>query len=315
MEPPFMSQPSFSFGNAYAPAAEPAPESLVKDTTTQAFAKDVLDESRRQPVLVDFWAPWCGPCKQLTPVLEKAVRDAKGGVRLVKMNIDDHPQIAGQLGIQSIPAVIAFVDGRPVDGFMGALPESQVKAFIDKIAGPNAGGAEIEAALAEAEGLVESGAAAEAAQLYAAILAAEPENVKALVGLARCHIATGQVENAKALLDSLPAEKAADPLVAGVKAQIALAEQTAALGDEGELRARIAKNPKDFEALFDLALLRNARDDREEATDLLLEIVRANRNWEEEKARKQLVQLFEAWGMTDPASLSGRRRLSSLLFS
>jgi len=308
-----MNQPSYSFGDTFAPPAAGS-EDWIRDTTTQAFAKDVLEESRRQPVLVDFWAPWCGPCKQLTPVLEKQIKAAKGAVRLVKMNIDDHPQVAGQLGIQSIPAVIAFVDGRPVDGFMGALPESQVKSFIEKLAGPDAG-AEIEAALAEADALIEQGAAADAAQIYAAILAAEPENVKAVVGLARCHIAAEQSDKAIALLDALPASAANDPAVAGVRAQLALLEQSAELGEEGELRARIEANPKDFEAMFDLALLMNAKGDREAATDLLLEIVRANRNWEEEKARKQLVQLFEAWGMTDEATLSGRRRLSSILFS
>ncbi len=309
-----MNQPSYSFGSSYQPAPDAAGGDLVRDTTTQTFANDVIEESRRQPVLVDFWAPWCGPCKQLTPVLEKVVKGARGAVRLVKMNIDDHPQVAGQLGIQSIPAVIAFVDGRPVDGFMGAVPESQIKTFIEKLAGPG-GPSEIEAALEEGEALIAEGAVAEAAQLFAAVLGAEPESLAALAGLARCHLALGQTAEAKALIDSVPEAKAGDPLLAAVRAQLALIEQTAALGEEGELRARIAENAKDFQALFDLALLRNAKDDREEATDLLLEIVRANRNWEEEKARKQLVQLFEAWGMTDEATLSGRRRLSSLLFS
>ncbi len=309
-----MTQPSYSFGSSYQATPAAAGGDLVSDTTTQTFAKDVIEESRRQPVLVDFWAPWCGPCKQLTPVLEKVVTAARGAVRLVKMNIDDHPQVAGQLGIQSIPAVIAFVDGRPVDGFMGAVPESQIKAFIDKLGGP-AGPSEIDAALEEAEALVAEGALAEAAQLFAAVLGAEPENLPALAGLARCHIALGQIDEAKALLGSVPEAKAADPLISAVRAQLALIEQTAALGEEGELRARIADNAKDFQALFDLALLRNAKGDREEASDLLLEIVRANRNWEDEKARKQLVQLFEAWGMTDEATLSGRRRLSSILFS
>ncbi|MCX5494729.1 thioredoxin [Kaistia dalseonensis] len=307
-----MSQPSYSFGGGY-PAANGA-DDPIKDTTTKAFAKDVLEESRRQPVLVDFWAPWCGPCKQLTPVLEKVVRASKGGVRLVKMNIDDHPEVAGQLGIQSIPAVIAFVDGRPVDGFMGALPEGQVKSFIDKIAGPG-GPSEIEAALTEAEALLEQGANEEAAQLFAAVLAAQPDELKALAGLARSHLALGQLDEAKALIGSVPEEKAGDQQIAALRAQIALLEQQAALGDEGELRARIEANPKDYAALFDLALLRNAKNDREGAADYLLEIVRLNRNWEEEKARKQLVQLFEAWGLTDEATLYGRRRLSSLLFS
>ncbi|HWJ71556.1 MAG TPA: thioredoxin [Kaistia sp.] len=309
-----MTQPSYSFGSSYQQEPAPGGADLIRDTTTQTFAKDVIEESRRQPVLVDFWAPWCGPCKQLTPVLEKVVKGAKGAVRLVKMNIDDHPQVAGQLGIQSIPAVIAFVDGQPVDGFMGAVPEGQVKAFIEKLAGPG-GPSEIEAALDEAGAMIEAGAVAEAAQLFAAVLAAEPENLKALAGLARCHLAMGQTEQAKVLIDSVPEAKAADLEIAAVRAQLALLERAAELGEEGELRARIAENRKDFAALFDLALLLNAKGDREEATDLLLEIVRANRNWEEDKARKQLVQLFEAWGPTDEATLSGRRRLSSILFS
>lgn len=311
-----MNQPSYSFGSSYQPqvGGAPAAGELIRDTTTQTFARDVIEESRRQPVLVDFWAPWCGPCKQLTPVLEKVVTAAKGGVKLVKMNIDDHPQIAGQLGIQSIPAVIAFVEGRPVDGFMGAVPESQVKQFIERLGGAGAA-AEIETALAEAEQLIAEGAAAEAAQIYAAILGADAENGKALAGLAACHVETGQIDEAKALLASLPEAKAADPAIAAVRARIALIEQAADLGEEGELRARIAANSKDYAALFDLALLRNAKDDREEAIDLLLEIVRRDRMWEEDKGRKQLVQFFEAWGPTDEATLTGRRRLSSILFA
>lgn len=308
-----MNQQSFSLGDAAAPAANGA-DALIKDTTTNTFAKDVLEESRRQPVLVDFWAPWCGPCKQLTPVIEKVVQQARGTVKLVKMNIDDHPQIAGQLGIQSIPAVIAFVDGRPVDGFMGALPEGQVKEFIERVAGP-AGGAELEAALAEADALVEQGDFAQAAEVYAAILAAEPDTFRALVGLIRCDVATGNLDAAKELLESLPDEKANDPAVSALKAQIALADQAAGLGEEGELRARIERDPKDYDARFELALLLNARDQREDAADLLLDIFRLNRSWEDDKARKQLVQFFEAWGPTDEATLYGRRRLSSLLFS
>jgi len=309
-----MNQPSFSIGDSAATQAANGADTLIKDTTTNSFAKDVLEESRRQPVLVDFWAPWCGPCKQLTPVIEKVVQQARGTVRLVKMNIDDHPQIAGQLGIQSIPAVIAFVDGRPVDGFMGALPESQIKEFIERVAGP-AGGAEVEAALAEADALVEQGQFAQAADVYAAILAAEPDTFKALVGLARCDVATGNVEAARELLDSLPPEKANDPGVTAVRAQIALADQSADLGEEGELRARIESNPRDFDARFDLALLLNAKDQREDAADQLLDIFRLNRSWEDDKARKQLVQFFEAWGPMDEVTLYGRRRLSSLLFS
>jgi len=308
-----MDNPALTLGNGNGSAPPPGGD-LVKETTTQAFAKDVLEESRRQPVLVDFWAPWCGPCKQLTPILERAVHGAKGAVRLVKMNIDDHPSIAGQLGIQSIPAVIAFVDGRPADGFVGALPESQVKAFIDRLAGPGAAGA-IEDLLAEADAMAASGAHEGAAERYLAVLQADTGNVHALTALARMALDRGDRETAEAMLARVPPASANDPAVTAIRAQMALAEQTAALGDEEPLRARVAADPKDFQARFDLALLRNANGDREMASDLLLEIVSRNRNWDDDKARKQLVQFFEAWGPMDEHTLSGRRRLSSLLFA
>jgi putative thioredoxin len=287
---------------------------LIKDTTTQTFAKDVLEESRRQPVLVDFWAPWCGPCRQLSPIIEKAVTAARGAVKLVKMNIDDHPQIPGQLGIQSIPAVIAFQDGKPVDGFVGALPEGQVKTFIERLAGP-AGPNEIELVIAEGERLLAARDPAGAAEHFAAALSVDPASLPALVGLADCHLAAGNFEAARQTLATLPAAAASDPKVAAVRARIDLAEQTAALGDPVALAARIAADPRDHQARFDLALIDNARGNREAALDGLLEIVARERAWQEEKARKQLVQFFEAWGPTDEATLSGRRRLSSLLFA
>jgi putative thioredoxin len=297
-----------------APAAAPAGTALVKDTTTQEFAHDVLDESRRQPVLVDFWAPWCGPCRTLSPVIEGAVKAARGAVRLVKMNIDDHPSIAGQLGIQSIPAVIAFKDGQPVDGFIGALPESQVKDFIARVAGP-AGPGDAEALLAEADQMLEAGDAAGASERYAAVLAEDAASVPALAGLAACHLAAGNIEGARQTLAALPESAGKDARVAAIEARIELAAQTANLGDPAALEARIAANPKDYQAHFDLALILNATGEREAAADRLLEIVARDRNWEDAKARKQLVQLFEAWGPTDPATLAGRRRLSSLLFA
>ncbi|HWA49055.1 MAG TPA: thioredoxin, partial [Dongiaceae bacterium] len=259
-----MDNSTLTLGNGAAAAPPSDGGELVKDTTTQAFARDVLEESRRQPVLVDFWAPWCGPCKQLTPILERVVRGAQGAVRLVKMNIDDHPSIAGQLGIQSIPAVIAFVDGRPADGFVGALPESQVKAFIDRLAGPGAAGA-VEELLAEADAMAASGAQEGAAERYLAVLQADPSNVHALAALARMALDRGDRETAEAMLARVPAASANDPEIAAIRAQRALAEQTAALGDEEPLRARIAADPKDFQARFDLALLRNAKGDRETA--------------------------------------------------
>jgi putative thioredoxin len=286
---------------------------LIKDTTTQAFAKDVIEESRRQPVLVDFWAPWCGPCKTLSPIIEKAVRDARGAVRLVKMNIDDHPAIAGQLGIQSIPAVIAFHNGQPVDGFIGAVPESQVKSFIDRIAAPP-GPSDAELLVEEGNSLLAANDPAGAAERFAAAIAANPQSIPAIVGLAACHLAAGNVDAARQTLVAIPESAAADPAVAAIRARIELAAQTAALGDPVALEARIAANPADHQARFDLALIESARGNRDAALDRLLEIVAKDRSWNDEKARKQLVQFFEAWGPTDEATLSGRRRLSSILF-
>ena len=290
------------------------PPALVKDTTASTFRADVIAESAKQPVLVDFWAPWCGPCKQLTPIIEKQVNAAKGKVKLVKMNIDEHPQIPGQLGIKSIPAVIAFVNGQPVDGFMGALPESQVKAFIDRISGP--GGADpLEEALAEAEQLGEAGDAVAAAQLYSAILTQEPDNLKALAGLARIHLAMGDIEQAKQLLASLPPDAMKDVAIQSVKAAVELAEQQAGLGDLAELQAKVAANPEDHQARIDLAIALNGRNLREEAVDELIASIRKNRTWNEEAARKQLLQFFEAWGFKDDASVIGRRKLSTILYS
>ena len=291
-----------------------ATDGLVKDTTTAAFRQDVIQESAKQPVLVDFWAPWCGPCKQLTPVIEKAVKAAGGKVKLVKMNIDEHPQIPGQLGIQSIPAVIAFTKGQPVDGFMGALPESQVKGFIERLVGP-VGPSAAEDLLAEADARVAQGDAAGAAELYAAVLAQDPENLAAVAALAKLHLELDDLEGAKRFLAMAPKGKENDPAIAGGRAAIELAEQAASLGDVGELQRRIASNPLDHQARFDLALALNARGQREEAVDQLVEIVRRDRNWNEDGARKQLVQLFEAWGPTDEMTLLGRRRLSSVLFA
>jgi putative thioredoxin len=297
---------------AETPAA-PAGD-LIKDTTTQAFRQDVMAESMKQPVLVDFWAPWCGPCKQLTPVIEKAVKAAGGKVKLVKMNIDEHPQIAGQLGIQSIPAVIAFQRGQPVDGFMGALPESQVKGFIERLVGP-VGPSAAEDLLAEADALAAEGDAAGAAELYAAVLSQDPENVAAVVALAKLHVDLGDLEGARRFLAMAPAAKANDPAVAGARAAIELAEQAASLGDLASLQRRVEADPLDHQARFDLAVGLAARGRRQDAVDHLLEIVRRDRTWNEDGARKQLVQFFEAWGPTDEMTVAGRRRLSSLLFA
>ncbi|MEA2346032.1 MAG: putative thioredoxin [Thermoanaerobaculia bacterium] len=298
----------------------PAPQAasdLIKETTTQTFVKDVVEESKRQPVLIDFWAPWCGPCRQLTPVLEKAVRAAKGKVKLVKMNIDDHPAIPGQMGIQSIPAVIAFVGGQPADGFMGAVPESQVTAFIDKLTAgvPGAGEPNIAEILKEAETLLAEGDAANAATVYAEALSVDPTNIAALAGLARCYMATGAIEQAKQTLAMVPESKREDAAVKAVQAAIDLAEQAEALGPVTELEQKVAANPLDHQARFDLATALNAQGNRTEATNQLLEIVKRDRKWNEDGARKQLINFFEAWGPADEATVEGRKRLSTILFS
>ncbi|WP_182421969.1 thioredoxin [Aureimonas sp. ME7] len=289
---------------------------LVKDTTTANFSTDVVRESRNQPVLVDFWAPWCGPCKQLTPILERAVQAAGGRVKLVKMNIDDHPSIAGQLGVQSIPAVFAFHNGQPVDGFMGALPESEVKAFIDRLTAgqPAPGGDPLAEALEQAGELLKAGDAARASQVFGAVLQHDPENAKAAAGLAECYLAAGDTARAKALADQLPPALLDDPAFATVRTQLKLFEEIAGLGDPAALEARLRADPDDHAARFDLALIAQAKGERGTAADQLLEIVRRDRAFDDDGARRKLLEFFEAWGPADPATKDGRRKLSSLLF-
>jgi putative thioredoxin len=296
--------------------AKAAPD-LIKETTTQTFVKDVIEESKRQPVLIDFWAEWCGPCRQLTPILEKAVRAAKGKVKLVKMNIDQHPAIPGQMGIQSIPAVIAFIGGQPADGFMGAIPESQVKAFIEKITKgvPAAGEPNLAEILKEAEAQLAEGDAGAAAQVYAEVLSLDATNISALAGLAKCYVTTGALEQAKHTLAMVPDSKRNDPAVKAVQAAIDLAEQAKSVGPIGDLEQKLAANPLDHQARFDLATALNAAGKRSDATTQLLEIVKRDRKWNDDGARKQLVQFFEAWGGADEATIEGRKRLSTILFS
>jgi len=287
---------------------------VVKDTTTQAFVKDVIEESRRQPVLVDFWAPWCGPCKQLTPVLEKAVSAAKGKVKLAKMNIDEHPAIPGQLGIQSIPAVIAFSNGQPIDGFMGALPESQVMAFLERLTKGKVGGEEQDL-LKAADAALADGNATDAAGLYSELLAQDAGNVAALAGLARCHVQVGALDQAKQTLAMVPEAKRNESVVAAARAALEIAEQAKSVGPTEEIERKVAANPLDHQARFDLATALNAKGKRAEAVEQLLAIVKRDRTWNDDGARKQLVQFFDAWGPTDEATVEGRKRLSSILFS
>jgi putative thioredoxin len=297
-----------------AEAAPPAPDGLIKETTTQSFVKDVIEESKRQPVLIDFWAPWCGPCKQLTPILEKVVKAAKGKVKLVKMNIDEHPAIPGQMGIQSIPAVIAFVNGQPADGFMGALPESQVTAFLERLTKGKVG-AEEQDLLKAADAALANKDYQRAAQIYQHLLDEDGGNLAALAGLVRSYVATGALDKAKQMLAKVPEQKRTDAAVAAARAALELAEQSKSVGPVSELERKVAANPADHQARFDLALALNAAGKRAEAADQLLEIVKRDRKWNEDGARKQLVQFFEAWGPTDEASVAGRKKLSSILFA
>lgn len=290
---------------------------FIKDTTTAGFTKDVLEESRRQPVLVDFWAPWCGPCKQLTPVLEKVINESAGRVKLVKLNIDDHPSIPGQLGIQSIPAIVAFADGRPVDGFMGAVPESQIREFIDKIAGPAGDdpAAEIDAALAEARQLLADGQYDQAAQLFGAVMQAAPDNAGAIAGIAECMIAVGQQDRASQLLSSLPPEIAEDAGIQAVQKKLAQYEEARKLGDPAALEHELALNADNHEARVKLAKILNVQGKRDEAADHLLLVMRKDRTFDDDGARRLLLEFFDAWGFKDPATVAARRKLSAVLFS
>ena len=293
--------------------------SLISDTTAENFTKDVFEASQEIPIIVDFWAPWCGPCKQLGPILEKAVTEAGGAVRLVKLNIDEAPEIAQQLRVQSIPAVFAFFGGRPVDGFVGAQQESQIKAFIDRLvkAAANAAGpSPLDEALEQAKTALESGDFSTAGGIYGQVMQQDPGNVKAMAGMARCYIATGQKDGARELLDSISEEDQSDPDVAAVRASLELAEEAQdAAGKIPELTARLEADPADHPARFDLALALFAQGENGQAIDQLLEIVERDRAWNDEAAKAQLVKIFEAIGSTHPDTVAGRQKLSSILFS
>jgi len=289
----------------------PAKADLIKEGTDQGFAADVIEASRTQPVIVDFWATWCGPCRTLGPMLEKAVTEAKGAVKLVKIDIDKHPVYAGQLRVQSIPAVFAFKDGRPVDAFLGAVPESQIKAFVAGLAGPS-GPSDLELMLEDAKADLEAGDVGGAAQLYARALQAAPDNVKAMAGLARCYLAGGDNARAQEIVDMAPAG-AKDADLDSVKAALALAAEAPA--DTAGLEQRIAADGDDLSARFELAKALAAKGRLAEAVDQLLEIIGRERDWNEGAARKQLLTVFEAAGPASDVAKQGRRRLSSLLFS
>ncbi|MCH8998640.1 MAG: thioredoxin [Proteobacteria bacterium] len=300
-------------GNGGAP-----PAGLIKDSDTAGFAQDVIETSMTTPVIVDFWAPWCGPCKQLTPALEKTVQAARGAVRMVKVNIDENQDLAAQLRIQSIPAVYAFFKGQPVDGFVGAQSESQVKAFVERLAsqaGAELGPSPVDQALEQAQAALESGQPAAASALFGQVLQHEPDNETALAGLIRCHLDAGDVAAARQMFDSLPEDKTAAAAFASIKAALELAEQSAETGEIPELEARVAAQPNDHQARFDLAMALHAAGEREAAVEALLEIIGRDRNWNEAAARHQLLKFFEAWGPKDELTQSARRRLSSLLFS
>jgi putative thioredoxin len=295
------------------PSAGPSGDGNIKEGTDASFKADVIDASMQVPVLVDFWAPWCGPCRTLTPIIEKVVMAAKGKVKLVKINIDENPAFAGQLRVQSIPAVFAFSQGKPVDGFMGAQPESQIKAFVDRLVGDVPDGIDdLLAAGAESLSLGDVGGAA---QSYAQAAGLDPQHAGALSGLARCYILGGQLDQARELMAAIPKDKAKDPAVVSVTAQLALADAAADAGDPALFEAKIATSPDDLQARYDLAMARIGDGDLAGASDALLEIIARERNWNGDAARKQLLTVFDAAGPASDIARNGRRRLSAILFS
>lgn len=294
--------------------ASAADSDVIKNATTATFAKDVIEASRNALVLVDFWAGWCGPCKQLTPILEKVVRGYKGKVRLVKVDVDANQAIAAQLRVQSLPTVYAFRDGRPLDGFMGAQPESTVKAFIERLLGDEEAD-DLAAAIEQADQAFEAGDLQMAAETYAAVLQHEPQNVQAIAGLAKCYLKSGDVDRAEQTIALVPPDKKDNAAVASVRAALDLARNAAKAGDLGQLKAKVETNPADHQARIDYATALAASGNKAEAVDQLIASIKRDRKWNEEAARKQLVQLFDAWGFKDPAAIEGRRKLSSILFS
>ena len=295
------------------PQTSPAAGADVIEVSLQNFRAEVIDESTRRLVLVDFWAPWCGPCRQLTPVIEKVVAARRGEVRLAKMNIDVNPEIAQQLGIQSIPAVVAFHQGKMLDAFMGALPEREVKAFVDRCIGPAA--EDPEALLVEAQALLDAGDVDSAEGVFARIVNLAPEHAGALAGLARIAVERDALDEARALLDAIPAKQANAPAAAAARAALALKEQAGSVGDLAFLLARVENAPTDHQARYDLAVALNAAGRREAAAQELLNIIKRERGWNDDAARKMLLQLFESWGPLDPVTREARKQLSAFLFA
>jgi putative thioredoxin len=301
---------------ASAPAGASTPAGdLIVDSDIQHFVADVIEASKKALILVDFWATWCGPCKQLGPTLEKVVRQMNGAVRLVKIDVDQNQQLAGQLGIQSVPTVYAFKNGQPVDAFAGAQPESQIKEFIKRHLGDAAPGDQLAEALAAAEEMLAGGDAGGAAHIFAQVLQVDPENADAMSGMIRCEIKAGQLDKAEQILTQLPPKLLSHAALAAAKAALDLARQVEKTGNSADLRRKLTENPADHQTRFDLALAYYANGEREAAVEELLEIVRRDRKWNDEAARKQLVTFFDAFGQTDPLTLETRRKLSSILFS
>jgi putative thioredoxin len=311
---------NINIGSA-APATPPAV--LVKDSTDRAFKADVIDASLEAPVLVDFWAPWCGPCRSLSPNIEKVVKEKAGKIRLVKINIDENPSIAGQLGVQSIPAVFAFAGGRPVDAFLGNIPESEIRRFADKVisgapAGKPAAGSveeQIKEAVTAAREALAAGDLNAAAQVFGMVLQHQPENTDAIIGMARVYLKAGEPEQAQAVLDTLKEPQPKNEEYTSLVAALKLASEVADLSAIAELQQKVDRNPDDHQARFDLALALNAESKRTEAVEQLVALIKRDRTWNEDAARKKLLEFFEAWGFKDPASIKGRRLLSALLFS
>ncbi len=298
--------------------AGPPPADLIKESSTADFPRDVIEASMDAPVIVDFWAPWCGPCKQLTPALEKAVTAARGAVRMVKINVDENQELAAQMRVQSIPMVYAFSQGRPIDGFQGALSESEIKSFVDRLVTAAGGSQEqspVDQALEQSEAALANGQAGAASALFGQVLQHEPDNAAAHAGMIRCTLASGDLAGAKQMFENLPEDLRGDPALAATAAALELAEAGAGAGDIAQLEEQVAHDGGNHQARFDLAMALYAADSREAAVEQLIEIVKRDRAWNEEAARKQLIKFFEAWGPTDPLTLDARRRLSTLLFS